>query len=66
MTGFDISFDSCQENRSVKESLTSDGVNGSSVLLSLCFIGSVNMYLSVISVFSAVETDREFTRFTVI
>lgn len=51
---------------SVKESLTSNGVNSSSVLFLLFFIGCSNIQLYMISMFSTIVTDREFTRFTVL
>lgn len=66
MTYFEISFDWWEEKISVKESFTSDSMNGFSVLLSLCFKCCSYIYLSVTSMFSTMVADREFTRFTVI
>lgn len=66
MTYFEISFDWWEEKISVKESFTSDSMNGFSVLLSLCFKCFSYIYLSVTSMFSTMVADREFTRFTVI
>lgn len=52
MTGVDISYDSRPENRSVKESLTFDGVNGFFVLLSFPLIsGSSTQYFDIAPIF---------------
>lgn len=66
ITGFDISYYFYPENRCAKKSNTSDGVNGSSVLLLPFFISCSYFQRSVLFVvLYAIQTERDFTRITV-